>query len=206
MFYLNPFGKFGQPYLPPAVHKKWRQIVGSLYSEEGITMLPGHFGCVQWIFWTILCFILYTLSPLSGNSGRLICRQRSTGSESCRSLVGCHPKKASQCCRVILAVFSEFYFYFLFFVWFYTLYFPFLEIRTSLNWVRLQQPQGQHYPVLQVHAGSFRVSVNHRTLTWTIGIFNWTCVPAHSFACEYTRGLGTPTASQHNKFDSEKLS
>ena len=28
----------------------------------------------------------------------------------------------------------------------------------------------------------------------------------HSYACVYTWGLGTPTASQHNIFDSEKLS
>ena len=30
-------------------------------------------------------------------------------------------------------------------------------------------------------------------------------VHEHSCACVYTRGLGTPTASQHNIFDSEKL-
>ena len=29
-----------------------------------------------------------------------------------------------------------------------------------LTWVRLQQPQEQRYPVLQVHAGSFRFIVN----------------------------------------------
>ena len=32
-----------------------------------------------------------------------------------------------------------------------------------LTWVGLQQPQEQHDPVLQVHAGSFRISVIHRT-------------------------------------------
>ena len=36
-----------------------------------------------------------------------------------------------------------------------------------LTWVRLRQPQEQRYPVLQVLAGSFRVSVIYRTLTWT---------------------------------------
>ena len=34
-----------------------------------------------------------------------------------------------------------------------------------LTWVRLQQPQEERYPVLQVHDGSFRVSVIYRTLT-----------------------------------------
>ena len=38
-----------------------------------------------------------------------------------------------------------------------------------LTWVRLQQPQEQRYPVLKVHAGSFRVSAIHQTPTWTTG-------------------------------------
>ena len=54
-----------------------------------------------------------------------------------------------------------------------------------------------------MYAGSFRVSVIHRTLTWTTG--SLTCVRDHYYACVYTRGLGTPTASQQNNFDSEKL-
>ena len=74
----------------------------------------------------------------------------------------------------------------------------------SLTWVRLQQPQEQRYPVLQVYAGSFRVSVIHRTPTWTTG--SLTCVRDHSHTCVYTRGLGTQTACHHNIFDSEKLS
>ena len=57
-------------------------------------------------------------------------------------------------------------------------------------------------PVSKVHAGSFCVSIIHRTLTWTIG--SLTCVRDYSYACVYTQGLGTPTASQHI-FDSEKL-
>ena len=58
---------------------------------------------------------------------------------------------------------------------------------------------------LQVLAGSFRVPIVHRTLTWTAG---WlTCVRDHSDACVlYTRGLGTPTEIRHNIFDSEQLS
>ena len=49
------------------------------------------------------------------------------------------------------------------------------------------------YPsVSKVNAGSFRVSVIHRTMTWTTG--SLTCVRDHSYACAYTRGLGTQTA------------
>ena len=58
-------------------------------------------------------------------------------------------------------------------------------------------------PVSKVQAGSFRVSVIHRTLTWTTG--SLTCVRGYSYACVYTRGLGTPSASQHNVFGSEKI-
>ena len=54
------------------------------------------------------------------------------------------------------------------------------------------------YPVLQVHAGSVSVI---RQMTWTTG--SLTCVGDHSDAC--MRGLGTPTMSQHNIFDLEKL-
>ena len=53
-------------------------------------------------------------------------------------------------------------------------------------------------PVSKVHAGSFRVSVIRRTLTWTAG--SLTCVLDHSWAWVYTRGLGTQTASQDNIF------
>ena len=49
-------------------------------------------------------------------------------------------------------------------------------------------------PVSKTHAGSFRVSVIHRTLTWTTG--SLTCV--RSYACVYTRGWGTQTRSQRN--------
>ena len=62
------------------------------------------------------------------------------------------------------------------------------------------------YPTLisyKVHAESFRVSVIHQTLTWTTG--SSTCVHDHSCAHVYTQWLGTPTASQHNILDSEKL-
>ena len=54
----------------------------------------------------------------------------------------------------------------------------------------------------KVHAGSFHVSIIHQTLTWTTGCL--TCVRDHSYAWAYTQGLGTPTASQRNIFDSEK--
>ena len=48
-------------------------------------------------------------------------------------------------------------------------------------------------PFLQVHAGSFHVSVIHQTLTWTTGFLM--CIRDHSYACMYTRGLGTLTTS-----------
>ena len=69
-------------------------------------------------------------------------------------------------------------------------------------------PQGNpaatesRYPSLinyKLHAESFRVSIIHRTMTWTKG--SLTCVRNHC-ECVHTRGLGTPIASQHNIFDS----
>ena len=51
--------------------------------------------------------------------------------------------------------------------------------------------------VIILHAGSFRVSIICRTLTWTTG--SLTCVRDRSYA--YGRGLGTSTVSQHNIFD-----
>ena len=68
---------------------------------------------------------------------------------------------------------------------FYTLYFPFSGNSGLPTWVRLQLPQDQRYPVLQVHAGSFRHSVIHRTMTWSTGPL--TCVCDHS-------------ASQHSSY------
>ena len=57
----------------------------------------------------------------------------------------------------------------------------------------------------KVHTGSFRVSVIHRTVTRTAG--SLACVRDHSDARVYTQGgLGTPTASQHNLFESDKHS
>ena len=53
-----------------------------------------------------------------------------------------------------------------------------------------------------MHAGYVRVSIVHRTLTWTRSL---TSVHGLAYACVYTRGLGTPTANQLNLFDSEKL-
>ena len=52
-----------------------------------------------------------------------------------------------------------------------------------------------------MHDRSFRVSVNHRTLTLTTGSVLY--VRDHSYACVCTRGLGKPTANQH-MFDSKK--
>ena len=76
----------------------------------------------------------------------------------------------------------------------YALYYHFLGNLGCLTWVKVQQLQEQHYPVLHVHAGSFRVSVILETGSLT-------CVCDYSYACVYTWGLGTPTTSQHNIFD-----
>ena len=72
-----------------------------------------------------------------------------------------------------------------------------------LTWVRLWQPQEQHYPVLQVHAGSF-CFCNRPNSHMDCRMFN---VRAWSFLCIhiYTQGLGSLTTSQHNIFYLEKL-
>ena len=92
------------------------------------------------------------------------------------------------------------------FVFFYTLlsqseFLP-CEIRFAFpKESQLQQSRATQSQLIKTHAGSFRVSVIHRTLTRTTGPL--TCVGHYSYACEYTRGLGTPTASQH-MFHSKK--
>ena len=53
-----------------------------------------------------------------------------------------------------------------------------------------QQLQEQRYPVLQVHAGSFRVSVIHRTLTWTTGSVT-SCVRDHSGGWAHRQRVST---------------
>ena len=65
---------------------------------------------------------------------------------------------------------------------------------------------GSHIPssVVHVHAGYFRASITHRTLTCTTG--SLTCVQGLSYACGYTRGLGTPTTCQHNIWARKKHS
>ena len=99
--------------------------------------------------------------------------------------------------------------------WLRYIYFVFCTLCLSGNFPMGKSgrfPQGKpaaaesRFPTLinyKVHAGSFSVSIIHRTLTWTTG--SWTWVRDHSCACVYARGLGTPTASQHTIFDSEKL-
>ena len=75
-------------------------------------------------------------------------------------------------------------------------YLHFIEPLREVSWVRLQQSQEQRYPVLRVHARSFRVSVKHRSLTWTTESLMFVCY--HSYACVYTLGLHTDRESaQH---------
>ena len=72
-----------------------------------------------------------------------------------------------------------------------------------LTWVRrYSSRKSSATQPYKCNAGSFRVSVIHWTLTWAK--VSLTCVRDHSHACVYTRGLGTPTESQHI-FYSEKL-
>ena len=66
---------------------------------------------------------------------------------------------------------ADLFLYFLKYFLFHTLYYPFREIRNTAA--------ARTEPVLQVHAGSFRVSVIHRILTWTTG--SLTCVRDHSY-------------------------
>ena len=57
-----------------------------------------------------------------------------------------------------------------------------------------------------MHAGSFRVSVIHQTLTWTtVQDLYRSYVIILVRAYTHTGGLGTQTASQHNIFYVEKL-
>ena len=77
---------------------------------------------------------------------------------------------------------------------------PFRKIRAALISAcgYSSRKSRSSYPVLQVHAGSFRVSVIHRTLTWTTWAL--TCVRVVILVHVYTHGgcMGTSTASQHN--------
>ena len=64
-----------------------------------------------------------------------------------------------------------------------------------LSWVRLQQLQEHHYPVPQVHAGSFCVSVIHRThMDYRIfNMWTWSFLSMHIHT-----GVGhTDKSAQH---------
>ena len=76
------------------------------------------------------------------------------------------------------------------------------SLDTTLSLLLKYTVQKYIYPsVLQVHTGSFCVSVVHQTLTWTTQ--SLMCIRDHSYVCVYTQGL---IGRQHNIFDSEKLS
>ena len=61
---------------------------------------------------------------------------------------------------------------------------------------QLQQSRATQPSLIKAQAGSFRVSIIHRTLTCTTGAL--TCVRDPSYACVYTRGVmvDTPTAKR----------
>ena len=82
------------------------------------------------------------------------------------------------CLHASLWVMCAHFFYF--FYIFYTLLSLSGNLLGRLTWVRLQQLQEQRYPVLQVHAGSFRVSRNLPNSDMDYRIFN---VHAWSFLC-----------------------
>ena len=69
-------------------------------------------------------------------------------------------------------------------------------------------PQGKpaatelHYPPLTKYCACWVFSCFHNPVNSTRSL---TCERNHSYACVYTRGLGTPAVSQHNIFYSEKL-
>ena len=73
----------------------------------------------------------------------------------------------------------------------------------TLTWTARIHSHTLHQHSFSYHFSVHSESVIHRPLTWATG--SLTCVRAHSCASVYTRGLGTLTASQHNIFDSEKL-
>ena len=126
---------------------------------------------------------------------------------TCNNSIWNHQKKI--CCCAILQIFTSVFLPHGL-LYFYVGVFGLLVFFNTLSqWEKFLMgnsgrfPQGQlqqsRYPTLinyEVHAGSFRVSVIHQTLTWTTGSLS--CVSNHSYASVYTRGLGTPTASQHN--------
>ena len=97
-----------------------------------------------------------------------------------------------------LAVFVLFCFYLHFVIHFRKFVPPHLGKAAAAAWAALPSPTNACW----VFSG-FRNPPNS-DVTSTIG--SLTCVRYHSYACVYTRGLGTPTASQNNIFDRENIS
>ena len=87
---------------------------------------------------------------------------------------------------------KQFCYWFVFFIHFII---PFGKLGSTYLWVRLQQPQEQSCPVLQVHAGPFHVSVIPPNSDMDYRIVN---VLTWSFW--HTRGLGTPTSHTDESF------
>ena len=88
---------------------------------------------------------------------------------------------ASVCLSVCLSIYLSIYLSIQLFcnIWF--------SLYTLLAFSGIQQQQEQRYAVLQVHAGSFRVSGIHRPLTWTTE--SLTCVRDHIILmCAFTHG------------------
>ena len=75
----------------------------------------------------------------------------------------------------------------------------FLFFWCGYNLLSLSGNSGRKSSATQSYKCMLGLSVSpqsHQTLTWTTS--SLTCVRGHFYACVYTRGLGTQTASQHN--------
>ena len=83
--------------LSPEVHRRRRQIFGSIPSEGDTALLPSHFGGVQQC---CLCFNIQEPFPSRP------CRQRSARG-NVRSSVTYPPKDTPHCCPVTSVVFSD---------------------------------------------------------------------------------------------------
>ena len=80
------------------------------------------------------------------------------------------------------------------------------ESSGSLTWVRLQQPQEQRCipsPTSACWVSSCFRNPPNSDMDYRIGSLRSVC--DHSYASVYTRGLDTPTTSQHNSFKHENM-
>ena len=82
------------------------------------------------------------------------------------------------------------------------LYYTLKQHSSFISW---PQSTGSLFCHILVHAESVFSCFRHPPNSDMDYMIFQTCVHDHSYACVYTRGLGTPTVSQHNIFDSKIL-